>query len=132
MGHFVRGTKRVDLGVSEINGKGEWVDLKIKPTQGDIEAFYDAMMRFDADGSIPKQTYVFAALGTLRSRIVVGWKLYDEHGDEVPFDRGLVTELDPDDPIVEKIDDEVTAIMRPFFAKAAKRNQPPISGSTDA
>ncbi len=123
MGHFVRGTKRVDLGVSQVNGKGEWVELKTKPTQGDIEAFYDAMLKFGTDGKSSDQAHIFGALGALRSRIVVGWKLYDDDGSEVPFDRALVLELDPDDSIVEKIDDAVTEIVRPFFEKAAAKRQ---------
>lgn len=140
MGHFVRGTKRIQLGTHPVakdkkgNALKEWWEIKTKLSVGDKASIMDALiaMRTDTLGSAPDEVQAFRSLARQRRVATVGWQLYDDDGEPIPFDRELIDELDPDDPIVEKIDDAIAeANLRPF-GRTAGTSSTSDSKSTEA
>jgi len=131
MGHFVRGTKRIELGIHSVAKKAEWWEVKLKLSVGDRTRIQDELLdlRIGAIESGPDdKIYMMRALGAVRKVATVDWRLFDDDGKVVPFERELIDELDPDDPIVQKIDDAIGALnLNPF---GMKRESKPLANDT--
>jgi hypothetical protein len=92
---------------------GEWVDIKPKLSVGDRNALYTAMMSIEDNKS---EIAVGGYLQALLESAIVDWHLLDADGAPIPFDKALITKFDVDDPLIEKVQDEV-AKRNPFGKK---------------
>jgi hypothetical protein len=92
---------------------GEWIAVKPKLSVGDKNALYTAMVTVDGDKS---EIQVGAYLAALLDTAIVDWHLLDADGKEISFDRALIKDFDPDDPLIELVQDEV-AKRNPFGPK---------------
>lgn len=134
MGHFVRGTVRVELGVHSCGKKEYWV-LKKKLSVADRERIAGSVLKVKlgdvSEGKrVDDSANVALALTEMRRVATVGWTLYDDDGQEMPFDPDLIDELDPDDPITELIDNAIAEQnYNPFGA--GKGSSPQPSNSTE-
>ena len=105
--HFVATTPvRVEL-------DGEWIEIKPKMSVGDRNALYTAMLTID-DGK--SEIAVGGYLSALLESSIVGWHLLGADDEPIPFDKALIASFDPDDPLVELVQDEV-AKRNPFGQK---------------
>ena len=133
MGHFVRGTKRVELGVHPCGKKEYWV-LKSKLSVGDRAKIVDAVLDTKmGDEGINKLAPVYG-LHALMKVATVGWTLFDDDSEPIPFDPDLIDDLDPDDPIAEMVQDAIAEMnYDPFRQRASARRSDTTdeSSSTD-
>jgi hypothetical protein len=91
----------------------QWVDIKATLSVGDRNALYTSMAHIeDGKSEIQVGRYLSALLETA----IVDWHLLDEDGKAVPFDPALIASFDPDDPLIELVQDEV-AKRNPFGKK---------------
>lgn len=119
MGHFVS-AKRLYVtteGVQETEPSGEYIAIKPKLSYGDRAQLLNRLVH--ADGSV-----VSVRLGEFMSAAlelaVVGWRLYDDDGKEVPYSSARVKDLDPDDPLVLAVEEEI-ARRNPTLSDALVR-----------
>ena len=106
MGAFVRGNVRVTVDEKP----GEWVEIKAKLDVGGRGQLLDAIMRIEPGAGGAETGIEFRAgqyQGALLGAAVVGWRLLDDGGQEVPFKPELVGQLDPDDPLVDAVYAEI-------------------------
>jgi hypothetical protein len=91
---------------------GDWVEIKAKLGQGDRLRLVDDLLEMKALAgnsqmvSIAKYGAFVAALMRLS---VIGWSLTDGAGAAVPFAPETIDDLDPDDPLVERVQAEVVS-----------------------
>jgi len=96
----------------------EYITVKPKLGMGDRNALTDVLAKIGAIRSATEAEVVIAAGAfqmALMERSIVGWRLLDDAGAEIPFDRAMIAQLDPDDELVTRVADEV--LMRNPFGK---------------
>jgi hypothetical protein len=126
VGHFIRHeTVRIELGTHPMAHEPEWWEVKAQLSVSDRAAVLDAMhsYKFAGNDEQDDHAYIMRGLGKLREMVTIGWQLFDDDGKRIPFDRGMIADLDPDSPTTEKIDSEI-ARLHPFQGKK------PVSAST--
>jgi hypothetical protein len=94
---------------------GEWIAVKPKLSVGDKNALYTAMVSV-GDSATTSKIEVGAYLAALLETAIVDWHLLDSGGKEIPFDKARIQDFDPDDPLIELVQDEV-AKRNPFGQK---------------
>lgn len=119
MGHFVS-AKRLYVtadGVQDSEPSGEYIAVKPKLSYGDRAQLLNRLVHTDG-------TQVSVRLGEFMAAVlelaVVGWRLYDGDGQEVPFAPSRVKDLDPDDELVQRVE-EVIARENPTLSDAIVR-----------
>lgn len=104
-----------------LDGEPErWIAIKPKLGMGDRNRLLDVLVSI---GSVTAagRSEITAKAGAFQMELlqvsIVDWHLQDEQGADIPYDPALVRELDPDDPLVEKVADEVV-LRNPFGKKS--------------
>ena len=94
----------------QVDGDERWIDIKPKLGQGDRLALIDTLLEMKAIegkvGVISIAKYG-AFVNALLELSITGWSLTDGDGAAVPFSVALIADLDPDDPLTEKVTQEV-------------------------
>lgn len=104
---------------------GEWIEIKGKMSVGDRGRLTDMIMRVSqgADGQADIDMHAGQYIQAMLEAGIVNWLLLDDSGQPVPFRRELIAELDPDDPLVDKVLSEITT-RNPGLGGRAARNTP--------
>lgn len=102
------GTKPVRI---QIEGDDEWVEIKPKLGAADRTAIEDALLEY-ALTSGEDRPDVKVRMGKRRMAIlraaIVGWNQMDgDTGEPVKFTKQAIDLLDPDDPLTDKVYDEI-------------------------
>jgi len=134
MAHFVRGTKKIELGMHSVAKKSEWWEIKAKLSVSDRERVMDSLFEVRmSDDEASDRVYVIRGLGALRKVATVGWQLFDDEGEVIPFDRNLIDDLDPDDPITELVDDAIAGMnYDPFRVRGKARSARPSATTSES
>lgn len=100
----------------------EWISIKPRLSAGEKNALYDAVLDVDVpkgkDAEMDMKMKYGAYLTKLMTVAITGWCLLDDKGQEVPFKRERIENLDPDDPLVDKVLQEI-AKRNPFGTTTA-------------
>lgn len=95
---------------------GDWIAIKPKLGFGDRNILTDVLVEIGAVKGA-SQTEITARAGAFQTELlrlsIVDWHLVDGDGQPVPFAWDKIRELDPDDPLVERVADEVL-LRNPF------------------
>lgn len=81
---------------------GEYIAIKAKLSAGDRSRLLDMSVKVKAekDADVTVDAGQYTLLGLMQVAFL-GWRLLDDDGAEVPFDRKLIEDLDRDDPLVD-------------------------------
>lgn len=96
----------------QIDGDDRWVDIKPKLGQGERLDLIDTLLdvrALDKKGGVVGIAKYGAFVNALLGLSITDWHLTDGEGADVPFTVALIADLDPDDPLVEKVTEEVVA-----------------------
>jgi hypothetical protein len=106
---------RTPVHITIDDDKDRYIAIKPKLGQGDRLKLIDRLMEIQAlanatDRTTGTKITVIARWGAfvdeLMAMSIVGWALTGEDGKPMPFDPGMIAELDPDDPLVVKAQEE--------------------------
>jgi hypothetical protein len=94
----------------------QWIAIKPKLGVGDRNILMDVLISIGAVKGAT-DTEITARAGAFQFELlrlsIVDWNLLDEAGQPIPFAWDKIRDLDPDDPLVEKVADEVVS-RNPF------------------
>jgi len=110
--HFVA---REPVRISLPEDPEQWIAIKPKLSVGDRNALYTAMVAIEDNKS---EIQVGRYLSVLLEISIVDWHLLGEDGQGIPINRAIIAEFDPDDPLIEAVQEEV-AKRNPFGKKKA-------------
>lgn len=115
MGAFAgKGTVKITVPERE----GEFIEIKATLSVGERNRLMDAIMAEKGSGTKDAERLfrVGTYSQTLLEAAVVGWRLLDDEGQPVAYKHALITELDPDDALVDKVLGEI-AVRYPLGGK---------------
>jgi hypothetical protein len=108
MGAFVG---RAPVRVAVVERPDEWIEIKAKLSVGDRGRLTDAVMSVSSgnDGQADVALHAGQYQLALLQAAVCDWRLKDEDGGFVPFNRERIADLDMDDALVDKALGEIAA-----------------------
>ncbi len=105
----------------------QWIAIKPKLSAGDKAAIEGKLVSMITDRSGRTAEAEFDLERGLMAALevaIVDWHLLDDSGKPVPFNRKRIRDFDPDDPLIEQVQEEI-AKRNPFGKRKG-------SGSTDS
>lgn len=100
MAHFVNRSN-----TAKVAGEGEeYVTIRAKLGVGAVNRVQGALM--EAKRTVGKDDFEITAdygeyILVLAEELIIGWHLLDDEGKPIPFDKGLIRDWDPDDPLFD-------------------------------
>ena len=92
----------------QVDDSEDWVEIKAKLDLGDRQALQRQLMewRVGVDGA--QMSYDPAQQRSAVLKLaVVGWRIVDDDGIEISFDRAMLDHIDPDDPLWDTVSAEI-------------------------
>jgi hypothetical protein len=96
----------------QVEGDERYIEIKPKLGQGDRLMLIDSLLEtraIEGKAGVVSVAKYGAFVNVLLALSITGWHLTDAAGADVPFAVALIADLDPDDPLTEKVTQEVVA-----------------------
>ncbi len=114
MSHFV---SKEPVKIYLDDNSDEWIAVKPKLSLGERNLLTGSMMAVDQktrEMGMKMDRY----LQMILDMSIVDWRLLDGDGEPIPFSKSLIVDLDPDDPLVDKVLEKIGELNPTLGGKA--------------